>query len=455
MHKKQNFKGLVWVGLCLVMTIFSCQDSIIVGTDFLSDDRFEINFADSISLRSYTVYGDSVPTYLAIADSRTYMAGQMMDNEYGTLKCGIYVTLRLGDIKPTFNTTTDPLVLDSVVLSIAYDTLGHYAQSTAQCNVQLYQLRNTISLLVTAYSNTSFETEDTPLFESQRLINVMDSITVIDQAINDTLKVKPHLRLKLDQRFGNLILSENEANKTDTAFTNFIKGFYLDITPQLGSSIIGFNLSRAALLATDPTNKLTLYYTQADTIKRKYEYPISTLTTGKYIHDYTGSTVESFVANVDQGDSLTFIHGLGGLKTVVSFNDLTFFNDKLINKAELELSIAEPLPLFGNYNPPPQLIASYKNSNGDLVLISDIAQLAVQGANYFNIFKGGLNSTTTPKTYRMNITNHLKAALADPTLNSDVYISILNEAETPRRVSLYGAKHSTYPIKLKVNYTKK
>jgi len=65
-----------------------------------------------------------------------------------------------------------------------------------------------------------------------------------------------------------------------------------------------------------------------------------------------------------------------------------------------------------------------------------------------------LNSAGQVKKYTLNITNHIKSALKDNTYNSDLYIGILTESETPHRAVLFGAGHSQYPMKLKITYTK-
>ena len=55
----------------------------------------------------------------------------------------------------------------------------------------------------------------------------------------------------------------------------------------------------------------------------------------------------------------------------------------------------------------------------------------------------------------MNITNHIKKAVKDSTYNADIYLNVLTETGNPKRVVLFGANHSTYPMKLNITYTKK
>ena len=216
----------------------------------------------------------------------------------------------------------------------------------------------------------------------------------------------------------------------------------------------GFNFSTAALAEAQPVNKLIMYYTVGDTTRMEYQYLINTATVNKYVHNRTGSDADFFIKNPSRGDSLAFMQAMGGVKTVVSFKDLSSLSDKLINKVELDVFVFEPTNQQGTFSNPSQLIASRKNASGNIELIQDLAQLINSGVSFATVFKGQLNEEGTVRKYTMNITNHIKNAVKDKTYNSDLYIGILNEQESPRRVIFYGPKHKSNPMKLRVNYTK-
>ena len=104
----------------------------------------------------------------------------------------------------------------------------------------------------------------------------------------------------------------------------------------------------------------------------------------------------------------------------MTFGDLQKISERLINKAELDIYFADLHDQNGFYSPPPQLLASRKNSSGTLALIPDIVQLINSNVNFEPVFGGSLNSTAQIKKYTFNITNQIKRALKDITNNSDL-----------------------------------
>ncbi|MGB4960558.1 MAG: DUF4270 family protein, partial [Saprospiraceae bacterium] len=277
--------------------------------------------------------------------------------------------------------------------------------------------------------------------------------------VTRTLVTKaPQLRIRLNDAFGKDLIGNEEAAKSDTSFANIFRGIYIQ-SKSIGNNpfIYGFNFSNTALQNTEPINKLIMYYNVASgdtTLRKTFEYTIDNATINRFERDISGTVVEDFIKNTTKGDSLTFIQPMGGVKSVIGFTDFARLDNLLINKVELEIFVADLPGQNGTYQPPAQLVASYKNTNGDIQLISDITQLVNAGVDFTTVFNGSLNETGVIRKYTMNITNHIKNASKDKSINPEIYIGILSESEVPRRAVIYGAKHSTYPIKLKITHTK-
>jgi hypothetical protein len=125
-----------------------------------------------------------------------------------------------------------------------------------------------------------------------------------------------------------------------------------------------------------------------------------------------------------------------------------------INKAELEITVADISTQNGIYNLPKNLIATRKSEDGKLIFIDDISQLLSGGVSFVTSFGGTPNTSGTLRKYNLNITNHIKQAVKNKSFDSDIYLNVLTEPENPSRLIFYGAKHSQYPVKLKVTYTK-
>lgn len=429
----------------------SCQDSILVGSELLDNEKLVLSFNDSLKLSSSTIVGTRVATHRPNVNSRTYVLGSLNDATFGMLASSLYLTNSLATAKPVY---TGNIKFDSLVLVLAYDTLGNYGVSNPIHQVEVFQLLNTFSKTDTFYSDVRFDANTTPLASKQVAINSRDSVSYLDHVTSTVVKKRPQLRLKLDDSFGQMLISDTNLTKNDTLLGNFLKGFYIKSTPLSGPSTYGLNLLDASLSSLDGVNKLVMYYTQNDTLKKEYQYPIHASTPANYTYDRTGSQVEKFIDGTNSGDSLTFLQGLGGVKTVVSFDDLSFLKDKLINKVVLDIYVSDLGGELNIYPPPIQLIASYKTASGSFQVIQDVSQLISNGVSLVSVFGGNVTGTGNLRKYSLNITNHIKNALKDSTYDSDLYLNVLTESETVNRAVMYGAKHSTFPMKLNISYTK-
>lgn len=444
--------GKLGVALILSFIILqSCQDSILVGEDLLDNEKLVLAFNDSLKLSSKTIPGERVVTQRPGVDSRTYILGNLDDETFGSLNASLYFTNALATTKPVY---TGNIKFDSLVLVLAYDTLGNYGVSNPVHQIEVFQLTNTFSNKDTFYSDVQFEKNPSPLISKEVRINTRDSVSYLDHVTSKIVKKRPQLRLRLDDTFGQMLLSDTNLTKNDTLLNNFLKGFYIKSTPKNGPSTFGLNLVDASLASLNGVNKLVMYYTLNDTLKKEYQYPIHASTPANYTYNRTGSKVETFLNSTNSSDSLVFLQGLGGVKTVVSFDDLSFLKDKLINKVVLDVYVSDLGNDFNLYPAPSQLIASYKNASGKIQFIQDISQPIQNGLNFVNVFGGNVTGTGNLRKYSLNITNHIKNALKDSEYDSDLYINMLTESEVLNRAVIYGAKHSTFPMKLNISYTK-
>lgn len=442
-------KGITALFFSLLI-LQSCQDSILVGNDLLDNEKLVLSFNDSLKLSSSTIAGTRVATFRPNVNSRTYVLGTLDDATFGKLTTSLYITNALASTKPVY---TGNIKFDSLVMVLAYDTLGNYGVSNPVHQVEVFQLLNTFSKTDTFYSDVKFDASSTPLVSKQVAINTKDSVSYLDHTTAKVVKKRPQLRLRLDDSFGQMLISDTNLTKNDTLLGNFLKGFYIKSTPLTGPSTYGLNLVDASLASLDGVNKLVMYYTQNDTLKKEYQYPIHAATSANYTYDRTGSQVEKFIDGTYSGDSLTFLQGLGGVKTVVSFDDLSFLNDKLVNKVILDVYVSDLSGDFNLYPAPVQLITSYKNASGNIVLTQDVSQ-AISAGSIVNIFGGNVTGTGNLRKYSLNITNHIKNSLKDSTYDSDLYLNVLTESEIVNRAVIYGAKHSMFPMKLNISYTK-
>ena len=177
-------------------------------------------------------------------------------------------------------------------------------------------------------------------------------------------------------------------------------------------------------------------------------------------HDYSGSLVEPFI-NEDTftGDSMIFVQGMAGLnaKLSIPYAKNLKAENVIVNKAEMEVFVVilpEDEEDFHS-DPTPQLFISKKNSDGDLVVITDVAE-AVE-ATLSRIFGGEIEEIQKNNTilyrYKMNITSHLQEMIDGIEPNDEIFIYSEAKGQRPQRVVLFGPNHPEHPIKLNVTYT--
>jgi hypothetical protein len=451
------FAKKMWM-ICLVAVCFSaCQESIPVGFDLLDEQNLGIEVEKSFDISTKTILGERVVTHRPGVDSKTYLLGNLDDQVYGKITPELFVSFLLGDTPPDFS-TVKPDGLDSLVLLLQYDTTATYGYTSGLQDIEVYRLEDSLFLADTIYSDASFAYGASPVARVTKKINPKDSVTIIDHKTKKPVKLGPHLRIRLNDDFGRELIGNLDANKSDAAFRKLFKGLRIvSKTAENKPMVYGLNLNNAALLSSNPFNKLVAYYKQpsADTtIQASYSYLMYSATANNFQHAYTGSQVQEAVQDSAFSQQISFVQAMGGAKTRIRIHDLDKMKGKLINKAVLECYVAETAQITGNYTAPPQLIIESRNREGKTILIPDIYQLLNSSTNFAQVFGGTLQNTTPVKKYTFSITNHIKIALKDSTYNPDMYLSILTESEVPNRVAIFGGKHNTYPVSLKITYTK-
>jgi hypothetical protein len=454
---QKNYHYPLWIFSLLFVMVMSCHDPILVGNDLLEDQKINVILADTFDLSSKTIPGERVVTHRPTVDSHTYLLGELNDPRFGKSTAEIFLKFQMSSVKATYYEETG-LQFDSLVLTMQYDSSGTYGNATGSQKVQVFQLNNVYNETDTFYSDTNLPFVSKSIGEVTQLVVPLDSVDITDHVTRTDVRLAPHMRIRLSDAFGRSLISNEDAAKDDTLFNQYMKGFKITSSPTDNSSFLyGFNFSNTALNSQLPINRLVMYYTVASgdtTLRKTYEYLINYATINRFVHDNKGSQLENTLKDTLLGNNLTFIQPMGGAKTVINLNNVRKLGNNLINKAELVVYVAEPIGSEGYSSPPQQLTATYKQAGGNLALIPDIEQLVSSSIDFGQVFGGSIDRSQQVFKYTMNITNHVKSLIKDSKLSSDLYLGILTESELPQRAILYGAKHSLYPMKLQITYTK-
>lgn len=452
--------------LTLLISLFilgACKNPDGIGLEVDPDYAINGVLTDTSTIRTRTVPEDTIKT---IALGR-YPLAYMLDPVFGTTEANIALSLTLPNNNQKFGTTP---VLDSAVLVLKYaDFYGDSTQSRYQINVHQLQTKLNGN---TDYSNRStFNFNNTVIGSKLVKVSLKDSVKVTEIVTGkpDVQKNKaPQIRIPISSSFiTNNFLNAPESKFTDiTAFSDFIKGLYITVNKSQttgNGGVMFFDLT------SDGASGLELYYkskngTAVDTTMLNFKIQAggATPAAANVIHNYSGTPVETQLNNPDQQFSTTYVQGLAGVRTKISFPYLTKLKQLgniTVNKAELIIDVEGGAAPF---TPARRLIlyrtdiANQRQSVPDLSL-SDPRSL-LDGD-----FGGFYNSTT--KRYRFSITSYIQDIIQGKIKQYDTFIApadfvadrgsaIFPSALAPGRSILGAPGNATYKMKLNIIYTK-
>ncbi len=445
--------NVLYIAAFLLTFTYACNEPTDLASELVAGQFSDINFTDSITVRTLSTTQDSVFTFSSdiSIQHKNYLLGHVDNPIFGTAHASIYADFGL-TLTSSFSTLSfladDTAVFDSLVLSIAYDSLRTYGDTLLPQNMMIYRLSEEIDNTVNHYSNESFSHFPTPI-ATQTIIHQPTT----EYKINDTTFVTPHLRIHLDDALGLELMNQDSAvYSNNDNFQSIFKGIKID-TDDINSNFVGFNLASAYTF-------MKLYYTVDDTTHLEYTYQIGDLSVkyNEFNHDYSGSISEPFINNQANSDSLVFVQGMSGLNVKVDFPHIQDLTNIIVNKAEVEFTFAH---LDGddisNYYIPDNLVLNYLEDDGNYYFITDVTNAVAIGSvgDYF----GGEPTMVEDNgqmlyKYRMNVSNYLQDIIDGNLDNNSIYLQIYLKNQYATRGVFYGGGHSQHPVKLYLTYTK-
>ena len=441
--------------ICLFFS--ACKDPGSIGAGLLQGEEFLINFTDTVSIPGKITRGDSI----RIDENRLYKSIGITDGPiFGETK-------NLFFVNTAFNTSNNLLgdpdftgaLLDSIVIRIPLNKDYHYGDTSAMHLVEVIQLSNSfteeLELIgdenLTSFTELPFD-ESMVIGDTMFVPNYFDGVPIKSHVIDDTMDFEPHLRVKIDNSFGQLFFDDQENIATDSLFSANAKGFLIRSTPS-GSSMMGLDLS-------DPTQSSLVFYYTKDDVKSVYPFDLARISHLNVQHEYDGSGSEIETALNDPSEDLEYLYAepYSGTNIVFDFSGLKQFEGKIINYASFEITMAEVTDYdTGLYPPIPNFSLSYKNTEGELIVVPDITTLQTFNIATIEEFFGGnavIDGLTGETKYTMNISNYVRDIL-DGDLGDDFTLTLspLSRFTEPNRSIIYGNGSGGPAPKLKLVIT--
>lgn len=424
------------VGLFIVN---GCSKTTDVGLSLVELERASILKTDTMAVTMQTT-----PTLPFVTSAATRWAcGAYTDPIFGLSQNSLYFNFRIPTTSLNFANST----LDSLVLCVAYDSVGHYgdALTSPSTSIQNWEVLQLAEALQPAfgYKSDTFFTLGNTLATTQFAAKFRDSVLV------GTTNTAPHLRIRLDNSLGNAFLNPTDPNVylTNQNFKAFFKGICL--RPQASAT----NTSILRFLPKSAQTKLVLYYTQTEngTATAK-EYAFKTDDDAESVvifkHDYSGTAV----LNNNATDSLVYVQGNNGVQVKVQFPNIRSLGRIMVNKAEL---IFYSTSLSNTVYPIPyRLGGAVTNTTGGYNFVDDLVTSLSSVARNYALFGGAADSLATGNfRYKMNISQFMQRIVDNEVADSAMYIQSLSVLES-NRVVLANSKHSQLKAYLNLTYTK-
>ncbi|EJF53023.1 hypothetical protein SapgrDRAFT_1305 [Saprospira grandis DSM 2844] len=411
----------------------ACSKPSELGLSLVEQDPANIIYTDSLSLDLQTVLTDPLTS-----SARTrWVCGSYLDPIFGQTEAGVYANFRLTSSNASFPNAS----FDSLVLSLAYDSVGHYGGNISQLGLQewqVYRLAEDIDPDEDYSADAEFLTGD--LLADFSFIPKVNELVSVDDAALD-----PQLRIRLADSLGQYLMQPDSAiYSSNSVFKEAFKGVY--IRPKTNgqqSAILRF-LSESAY------SKLTLYYTDSAGVAQSYDYLMDDDAESvlNISHNYSNTTV----LQNNSSDSIVYLQGMNGLGVRLAFPHLANLGAIVVNKAELVIQLAEEQDR--NFPAPDQLFCLEKTSTDGYLLIDDVtSSVNLNPSNPFLLFGGLLSYDEDQAYFAMNLSEYLQRLVDQETEEAALYIQTAAITDT-ERMRIGNGQASSLQAKLFLTYTK-
>lgn len=427
--------GLLIILLSAVV-LLGCKKPEDIGQDIvaLDGEHLNANFTDTVSVRTYSLIVDSIPT----KSVDRQMLGAFFDPIFGSTAAGIYTQIRLANNDLDFGTNA---VCDSIVFGLDYE--GFYGDTAAIQHIKIFELDEDMYFDSAYYSNKILATKQPALFDEDVVFNLTDSIQLAGG------KARPHLRMNLPISFGADIISKSGQTElsNNEEFLKFIKGFYLVADEKTQ----GGGMSYIDLMSS--YSRITLYYHNDDG-DTTYEYFLinnNCAFFSQFNHfDYYNSSPDFYnqvvLEDTTLGNQECYVQPMSGIRTYVNFpyiQELKKENQLAIQKAELIVNVSG-ISDTADYPIPLHISLVGINKDGVNILLTDYNE----GPNYF----GGAY-IESKNQYVFNITHTVQEMLLETSIITGMRLIVSGEAVIANRAVLNGNNASVDKTRLRLYFT--
>jgi len=426
-----------------LLFITSCEEGPTkIGAGLLpSSDFISVKPIDTLSIRSYTLYDNSIKT----DNSAVGFIGHVYDPYFGSATSDFVTQLRLGEEWYFGDYTVDSVKMFLTFLNV----LG----STDQiATLRLREIGELLSADSAYYSNKPVILAD-PGYDLAIALPVLKSDTVNNFVLDLPIEFGQYLIRDTAMLF-------HSDSKDD--FRSFFKGVHFSLetgtdpilaslyleSPTSGSATHNTNHNYIAVYLSEDG-----YFTEYDLFIDAYNRNASYI---RYSHDFSTAEEDKKIQHINDpvnglNDTLSYLQYLSGAYTKLVFpglEDLKRYhqvNNIAINKARLSLPVYFDGDVYTPSTVPSALLLLYRDNEGLRYPVPDYSF-----DTYHTFFDGSLDSTANE--YSFNIPAFIQRYLDDLTGEIKPELEIFQGTSSANNVIL-KANGSKTPVKLEVTYT--
>jgi hypothetical protein len=395
------------------------------------------------------------------------------DPEFGKTEASLYVAMSPGVAGSHPFRRKDSVVIDSVVLSLAYS--GLYGDSTSIQDFEVYQVDINGNFKDSVYRIGEPDFQVLPTMIGTKQVNfttLNDSVFYVK--VKDSIRTKNELRIKLDTAFGRQFVNYDTAiqYKSDSLFATYFNGLAIKVnqgTSPAKNALAYFNIAASA-------TQLTFYCRVqnngvTDTMTTSFAYRSRHL--AGLVRRTPAHGFQTYLTNgIDNNDDKLYLQSTPGSYATVKIPGLQNLSNRVIHRAEL---IMEELPTAQSnfYTPPSFMFIDAINAAGDSVFTirNDFVPTSTGGYDV-----GSLEGNYRNNKYIFNLSRYVQSIVTkkQPSYTLRVYAPFstrpyyqladgtsivwpfipVNTPVANGRVVVGGGSHPTQKMRLRIIYSK-
>ena len=422
-----------------LLFVISCEEGPAkIGSELLpSNDFVTISSIDTLSVWSYTMYDNSVPTN----DPSVAFVGNIDDAYFGTTTTEFVSQIRAGG-----PWKFGPVTIDSVRMFLRLITVKG-GDSDESHFIRLSEIADQIYTGTLYYSDTQTNTTD---FETTVLLPKLQPDTI------------NNISVSLPVEFGEYLVRDTSMlfySNTKPDFRSFFKGLYFRM-PDAGDPLI-FALSLVSEVPRggNINNFFVLYMHDTSNVNLRYYFILDAqhpnACYNKFARDFSTADPDKRIEHINDltyRDTLTYLQYLNGVYTKIIFPGLDslkkeFNKNKFsINKARISIPVYYDGDRYTVLTVPSNLLLRYTGKDS---VKHDVPDYWLDTQHIF--FDGSLHKLDS--TYYFNIPTYIQNYFEDKTNEYKPELEIYQDPIGINSVILKG-NESIIPVKFEMSYTK-